>query len=159
MELETISRSSTNGRWGITVVVPSGVSLDTPQEGKLVSLGKVERHDTFRFLPDPGSGKWFMLGGDFDPIAGCKVVMKLDLQSWRSATLIVGGPFFAYKAHGYKRRGHTVVAYRDGQRVEVPAAVLAAMGVIPVEEKEVDVETPPLTSSLRDALIKAGLSS
>ena len=157
-EITEIKRAtSNNGRWGIVIVGPKGLSIDEPQEGRLVSLGVIEGHHTFQFFSEPGSSKWYLVRGDLTPLAGCEVVKSEDLQSSYYATLLVGGEFFAFRSYGRKRRSSTITCYYRGQRVDVPATVLAAMGLVPCTIEEVNTEAPPLTSALADTLTKAGL--
>ena len=158
-EVAEIARgTSTNGRWGIKVVGPKGLSLGKPQEGRLMSLGKIAGHDTFKFIPEPGSGKWYMVGEDLVPLAGCEVVCKRDIQSSCFCTLLVGGEFIAVKSRGYKGRSSSVTCYACGEEIKAPTAVLAAMGLIPCAAvEEVPAAAPPLPSPLAEALTKAGL--
>jgi len=154
---EIAGGTSTNGRWGIKMVGPKGLSLGKPQEGQLVSLKKIEGHDTFKFIPEPGSGKWYMVGEDLVPLAGCEVVCKRDLQSSSTCTVLVGGKFIAVKSRGYKGRSSSVTCYACGEEIKAPAAVLAAMGLIPCTIEKVSATAPPLPSPLAEALAKAGL--
>lgn len=150
--------TSTNGRWGISVVGPKGLSLRDPQEGRLTSLGTIEGHDTYRFTPVPGCGQWVLVGGDLSPVVGCTVVASRDLQSSATCTIIAGGEFFAVTSYGYKGRSSTTTCYHRGQLLNAPASVLAAMGLIPCTVEEVQAVAPPLPSPLAEALAKAGLA-
>jgi len=152
--MKEIKCSSTNGRWGLTIVHEDGVKF--PAKGILDSLGKIEGHDTFQFTADE-NGDWIVLGGDLEPVSGCKIISKMGLQSNDYVTLLSGGKFLAYKSFGYKGRSENLVAMKDGVEVKLPASVLAAMGIIPCEKTAVDTEPPALNSSLADALKKAGL--
>jgi putative CRISPR-associated protein (TIGR02620 family) len=157
--VELVHTSSTNGRWGLVVVGPKGCDIHHPQEGRMESLGKIEGHHTFQFTPEVGSGQWFLVGGDLEPIngAGASVVCKVSLQSSNEATIIVGGEFFAVKSYGYKRRRSEIVCYLKGQKMLVPAAILASMGLIPCTVEAVNETAPKLESGLASALKAAGL--
>lgn len=155
---EIAGGTSTNGRWGIKVVGPEGVSLRSPQEGKLSALGTIEGHKTFQFIPEPGCGQWVIVGGELTPLAGCEVVVKEDLQSSTYCTVLVGGEFFAVTSWGYKGRSSTTTCYYRGQEIKAPAAVLAVMGIIPCTQEPVQTLAPALPSPLAAALAAAGLS-
>lgn len=153
--MKELKNTSTNGRWGLTVVVPNEFE-GFPAKGSLDYLGQIEGHETYQFDPDP-RGQWIELVGDAKPLAGCEIVRQEDLQSSNVVTLLIGGDFYAYKSFGYKRRKVNVVARKDGQSIELPASVLAAMGIIPAERQKVEAEAPPLNNQLKSALEKAGL--
>jgi hypothetical protein len=157
-QLEVIATAtSTNGRYGVQVVGPKDISIHTPQEGKLVSLGKIDGHHTYQFNPVVGSGQWVLFGGDLSPVVGCTVVIQEDLQSSTSCTLIVGGNFFAVTSYGYKHRSSHNTCYHNGKEVVVSTAVMAAMGLIPCNQHEVVVDIPQFDSPLKAALLAAGL--
>ena len=151
--------TSTNGRWGLTVVHPNDVDITAaPVEGELESLGSIEGHKTFVFTPKAGTGRWYILEGDTECLAGCKIVTRVGLQSFREATLLVLRPFAAYKRFGYRRRSSRIIAWRKGEPVELPPSVMAAMGLIPAERKRIDVEPPALDGALAEALKKSGVT-
>ena len=156
--VEIIKETSTNGRWGLVVLGPGGCNLYAPQEGRLESLGTIEGRETYRFTPEVGSGQWFMVGGDLEPVAGASVVCNVSLQSSNEATIILGGEFFAVKSYGYKRRSSTLTCYVKGQEVKASAAVLASMGVIPCTVEAVNEAAPKLESGLATAIKAAGLA-
>lgn len=158
--MKNFSHSSQNGRWGLAVVAPDDCDIDrSPAEGSLVSLGKIEGLDTYEFLPGK-TGQWIKIFEDAVPIVGAVVVKGHDLQGGNTATLVAMGPFAALKLYGYKRRSSSVVAYKNGKQVDLPAAVMAAMGLIPCEREVVQVEIPPVEEGpLAAALRKAGLAS
>jgi hypothetical protein len=155
MKRELLKETSQNGRYGVAIVGEEGISF--PAEGKLVSLGSIAGHDTFEFLPDNG-GQWIVIGSDLEPIVGCAAVLNMGLQGAKSVTILVCGEFSAYKDHGYSRRGHEVICRSRGKRIDVPASVLAAMGILPCEREEVRVEIPALDSPLAAALKAAGIA-
>ena len=66
-----------------------------------------------------------------------------DLQSSRGVSLLLLGPQAVVEHHGYKRRSSRVVAYVAGVRTDIPGTVLAAMGLLQVEDEVVPVEPPP----------------
>lgn len=131
---------STNGRWGIAVLGPEGTRL--PAQGRLMDLGEVAQIRTFRFVPDDSSGQWVWAGDDAEVVAGARVVADVGLQSHRRATVIIMGPEAIIRSYGYKRRSESIVAFVNGQEQEIPAQVLASMGLIPGVEA-VEVEPPP----------------
>lgn len=155
--VELVHASSTNGRWGLIIIGPKGRDIHTPQEGRLESLGALEGRETYRFTPEVGSGQWFMVGGDLEPVAGASVVCNVSLQSSNEATIILGGEFFAVKSYGYKRRSSHLTCYFKGQEIKASAAVLASMGLVPCTVKEVQEAAPKLESALAAALKGAGL--
>ena len=48
-------------------------------------------------------------------------------------------------------------AIKDGVRIKLPATVMAAMGLIPVENKPVEIKVPAIDSPIAEALRKAGI--
>jgi hypothetical protein len=151
---EVFREVSTNGRWGLAIVAETKVSW--PAKGRLTLLGTFEGIKTYKFVADE-NGQWIYVGGDLVPIAGAKVVDSESLQSNGDATIIVGGDFFVIRSFGYKRRRSEIMAYKDGARIKLPATVMAAMGLIPTENKPVEVEIPAIESPIAEALRKAGI--
>lgn len=151
---ELMRKTSQNGRWGLSVVGPEGTTF--PAEGRLVSLGDIEGHQTFEFCPAE-TGQWVVVGGDLEPIQGCTAVAEVGLQGGSCVSVLVCGEFAAYRRYGYKRRGQDVVCLHRGQAVDVPASVLAAMGILPCYREEVVVENPALSGALAAALKAAGI--
>ena len=147
---------STNGRWGLQIVGPKGMSLSTPKKGRLFSIGKIDGKQVYKFNPDE-SGRWFLAGDDLEPVEGCEVVQKMDLQSNDCITIIAGGDVFAVKSYGYKRRSATTCLYKDGVQIDIPAPVMLALGLIPNEYKEVETTSTPLSEVMSAALKKAGI--
>lgn len=151
---EVFRAVSTNGRWGLVVVAET--KTDFPAKGRLTLLGTFEGVKTFKFTADE-SGQWIYVGGDLDPIAGAVVVDSMSLQSGNYATIIAGGDFFVIKDYGYMRRSSSIIAFKDGARINLPVTVMAAMGLIPAENKPVEVEIPAIESPIAEALKKAGI--
>ena len=151
---EVFKAISTNGRWGLAVVAETKVIF--PAKGKLTLLGTFEGGKTFKFTGDE-SGQWIYVGGDLVPIAGAAVVESESLQSGNHATIVAGGDFFVVKDYGYMRRRSEILAFKDGVRIKLPATVMAAMGLIPAENKPVVVEIPTIESPIAEALRKAGI--
>ena len=151
---EVFRAISTNGRYGLAVVAETKVTF--PTKGKLTALGTFEGVKTFKFNADE-NGQWVYVGGDLVPIAGAAVVESESLQSGNHATIIAGGGFFVIKDYGYMRRRSEILAFKDGARVKLPATVMAAMGLIPAENKPVEVEIPAIESPIAEALRKAGI--
>ena len=148
--------TSTNGRWGLTIVGDVADDFRFPAKGVLTDMGTIEGHRTFKFAADE-NGRWVDVASDVKLLAGCAEVCSMSLQSGDRATLLVGGDFFAYISYGYKRRSQTVVAYSHGKTVNLPAAVMAAMGLITCTTEVVQVEPPPVESPIADALKRAGI--
>lgn len=151
---EVFKAISTNGRYGIAVVAETKVTF--PAKGKLTLLGTFEGVKTYKFTADEG-GQWFYVGGDLVPIAGAVVVDSESLQSGNHATVIAGGDFFVVKDYGYARRRSEIMAFKDGARIKLPATVMAAMGLIPAENKPVEIKVPAIDSPIAEALRKAGI--
>jgi hypothetical protein len=55
--------TSTNGRWGLTIVGDVADDFSFPAKGRLIDMGEIERHKTFQFVPDE-SGHWIDLAGE-----------------------------------------------------------------------------------------------
>ena len=145
---------STNGRWGLAVVAEEKVTF--PAKGKLALLGTFEGVKTYKFTADEG-GQWFYVGGDLVPIVGSVVVDSESLQSGNHATIVAGGEFFVIKDYGYMRRRSEILAYKNGVRIKLPATVMAAMGLLPAENKPIAVEVPTIDGPIAEALRKAGI--
>jgi hypothetical protein len=132
---------STNGRWGLTIVGPEGTRF--PAEGALRHVGKVAGMETFEFLPGE-TGQWIFPTGDVTVHGGATVVKTVYLQSNEECNLLVLGQEAVVEHYGYKRRGSRIVAYVRGVETDIPAAVLAAMGLLKVENGgSIKVEPPP----------------
>lgn len=151
---ELIRKTSQNGRYGVVIVGPDGTKF--PAEGKLFSLGKIEGHKTFEFSPEQ-TGEWVVVGSDLEPIQGCATIVAQDLQGGQGVAVMVCGEFAAMRSYGYKRRQENIHCLHNGQWVNVPASVLAAMGVIPCEREEVKSDIPELSGTLAAALKAAGI--
>ena len=152
---EVFRAISTNGRYGLAVVAETKVTF--PAKGRLTLLGTFEGVKTFKFDADE-NGQWIHVGGDVVPVAGAVVVESESLQSGNHATIIAGGDFFVIKDYGYMRRRSEILAFKDGARIKLPATVMAAMGLIPAENKPVVVEIPAIESPIAEALRKAGIA-
>ena len=151
---EVFKAVSTNGRWGLAIVAEAKVTF--PAKGRLTLLGTFEGIKTLKFTADE-NGQWIYTGGDIVPVTGAVVVDSESLQSGNHATIIAGGDFFVVKDYGYMRRRSEIIAFKDGTRIKLPATVMAAMGLIPAENKPVVVEVPEIESPIAEALRKAGI--
>lgn len=149
---EVFKDVSTNGRSGLAIVAESEVSF--PAKGRLVLLGTFEGVKTFKFEAAQ-DGKWFYVGGEIEAVSGAVVVESAYMQSNNYATIIAGGDFFVIRSFGYKRRSSNIRAFNNGVEIELPATVMAAMGLIPAENKPVVVEIPAIESPIAEALRKA----
>lgn len=145
---------STNGRHGLAVVAETKVEF--PAKGELALLGTFEGIKTFKFTAAE-SGQWFHVGGDLVPVAGAVVVESESLQSGNHATIVAGGDFFVVKDYGYARRRSEILAFKDGARIKLPATVMAAMGLMPVETKPIEIKVPDIESPIAEALRRAGI--
>lgn len=146
MNKKEIRKTSTNGRWGMTVIMPDSDSGIYPVEGKLLDYGVIDGHRTFEIVPEEGTGKWYGIFGDIECISGCTIIHQEDLQSSCYATLIVGSETFIIRGYGYKRRGSNISVFRAGKQVEVSSAQLAVMGLLPGNTgKEVEIDPPKNT--------------
>ena len=155
MELKELFKAiSTNGRWGLAVVGKEGITF--PAKGKLIHLGEVEGISTYKFEEDE-QGVWILpCAAKMKPVAGATVVEAMGLQSGRAATIVAGGDFFAVEKFGYKDRDSEILAFSEGQELELPATVMVAMGLLPAQKKEkVNVEIPPINNALAEAFKKA----
>jgi hypothetical protein len=79
------------------------------------------------------------------------------LQSGNHATIVAGGDFFVIRSFGYKRRSSSIRAFNNGVEIKLPATVMAAMGLIPTENKPVEVKIPAIESPIAEALRRAGI--
>ncbi len=158
--LQEIQKTSTNGRYGITIVCDNTQADDVyrmiPVKGALKSLGNIQGHDTYQIVP---GDNWIVFDNDAEIIVGAVIVKQEYLQSNNSATLIVGGDFFAIRRYGYKRRDNDIVVFQNGQKIDCPPTILVAMGVLPGKIEDVVVEIPALSGALQDALQVAKLTS
>jgi hypothetical protein len=144
---------STNGRYGLAVVAEKKVVF--PAKGKLTLLGTFEGVKTFKFDADE-NGQWIYVGGEIEAVSGAVVVDSESLQG-NHATIVAGGDFFVIRSFGYKRRSSSIRAFNNGVEIKLPATVMAAMGLIPAENKPVVVEIPAIESPIAEALRKAGI--
>ncbi len=151
---EVFRAISTNGRWGLAIVAETKVVF--PAKGVLTRLGTFEGLKTFKFTAAE-DGQWIYVGGDLVPVAGAATVESESLQSGNHATIVAGGEFFVVKDYGYMRRRSEILAFKDGARIKLPATVMAAMGLIPAENKPVEIKVPAIESPIAEALRKAGI--
>lgn len=151
---EVFKAISTNGRYGIAIVAEAKVTF--PAKGALALLGTFEGIKTFKFTASE-EGQWFYVGGDLVPVVGATVVESESLQSGNHATIVAGGDFFVVKDYGYMRRRSEILAFRNGARIKLPVTVMAAMGLIPAENKPVEVKVPEIESPIAEALKRAGI--
>jgi len=151
---EVFKAISTNGRYGLAVVAETKVEF--PAKGALTLLGTFEGIKTYKFTAAE-DGHWVYVGGDLVPVAGAAVVDSESLQSGNHVTIVAGGEFFVIKDYGYMRRRSEILAFKDGARIKLPATVMAAMGLIPAENKPVEVKVPEIESPIAEALKRAGI--
>ena len=165
-EMQESHWSSTNGRWGLTIISPNKIQEGQPFFGRLTDLGKVAGFRTFS-VQEPGeSGAspdecgWFVVVGDGQPLVGATRIESLDLQSSNSVNLFsIAAKFAAIKTFGYKGRSSHVSAWVNGESLDLSPQMMAAMGLIPADGHVVQVEPDPvLPDALQSALMKAGLA-
>jgi hypothetical protein len=137
---ELFCARSTNGRWGMAVVGPEGVKF--PAQGSLSHVGKVAGVQTYEFIPGE-TGQWVLVAEDCKVHGGATVVESMSLQSSAVTTLLVLGEEAVIEHYGYKRRSSRVVAYHKGAEVDIPATVLAAMGLVQAGGEVVEIAPPP----------------
>jgi len=152
MKKEIFSARSTNGRWGLAVVGPQGTTF--PAQGSLRHIGKVAGTVTYEFVPGE-TGTWVMTAEDVTVHGGATVVDCMDLQSSRTVSLLLLGPEAVIEHHGYKRRSSRIVAYVNGAEADIPATVLAAMGLLKADGEEVAIEPPPALNGAMAAAFAA----
>ena len=144
---EIWSESSTNGRWGLSIVAPEGVEL--PQwsspllEGGIVPLGTVGGVETFRFVPGETGTYILATRQGIKAHGGATVMACRDMQSGSMASIVVLGQEAVVEMIGYKGRSSTISAYIGGVRKPIPASVLLAMGLVQSESGSAAVFTPP----------------
>lgn len=137
---ELFSARSTNGRWGLAVVGPDDATL--PAQGSINHIGRVAGVDTYVFTP--GETKtWVLTSGEVTAHGGATVVAMLDLQSSDWASIVLLGPEAVVESHGYKRRSSSFSAFLNGEKVDIPAPVLLAMGLIAPRAEVAEVPPPP----------------
>lgn len=167
----TVTHRSTNGRWGVQVVLPEGVEdLSTPFRGRVQSLGRAGGLNCFAVQPPtpeseqhplrPEPETYVLMGDDLSPVEGCVVVHREDLQSNDYCTILLLQPGAIWRNYGYKRRRCTIyMLAQDGSVVTPPPAVLLAAGLMqPTTDSVIEVPAvPPLPSSLAEAMRRAGL--
>lgn len=137
---ELFSAISTNGRWGLVVVGPEGVEF--PAQGSLRHVGNVAGMTTYEFLPGD-TGTWVLPAGDVKVHGGATLIARESLQSYQVASLLLLGPQAVIEQYGYKQRSSRIVAYINGEVVEIPGTVLAAMGLLQADGEIAVVEPPP----------------
>lgn len=132
---------ATNGRTGLAVVGPAATAW--PAEGALRPVGRAAGVDTWAI--EPGQTQTWVLPvlGAVRVHGGATVVATEGLQSGREATLLLLGREAVVEIFGYDRRDSRVAAYVDGVERDIPAPVLAAMGLLKAGGKLVEVAPPP----------------
>ena len=138
---ELFAATSTNGNYGIALVGPEGTTF--PAEGSIKHLGKVAGMATYEFTPGE-TETWIYVGGDVQVRGGATVVASEDLQSSRFASILLLGPEAIIETYGYKGRGTCIEAYVRGIRTDIPATVLAALGLIEAEGEIIAIAPPPV---------------
>jgi hypothetical protein len=152
------SKKSTNGRWGISLVA-SGLDEDAlkrPIQGTIRHLGNVAGFDTWEVSPCE-SGEWYWLADDVEVVGGAVVLSEMGLQSNGQATLMRLSAEAVVKSYGYKRRSSRYVALVNGERRDIPDAVLAAMGLVQgsgVREADSLPKPEPLQGAMAAAFAK-----
>lgn len=155
--MKTYSKRSTNGRWGIQVLHPEGINMETPQEGTLTSLGTSAGMTCFKFEPGQ-TGTWVIAGDDMNPVAGCEAVVHMDLQSSDYVSILVCRNFAVWKEYSYKRRSAQFWMLKDGKANYAETAILLDAGIVkPAQAPEKVPEPAPFDNAFEAALRKAGL--
>lgn len=140
---EIFKELSTNGRWGLAVVGEEGTQF--PAEGSVRPVGRAAGIQTFELVPG-NTGTWVLpvSGGGIKIHGGATLVAQEELQSNGVAALLLMGPEAVIEIYGYKRRSSRVVAFIEGRETDIPAPVLATMGLLQVEPpKATEIPPPP----------------
>ncbi len=157
---EVWKKTSTNGRWGVSVVCDQKIEEDSSLiQGTVKHLGKVEGHEVFQLIPSQEK-TWVLLGDDVAVLSGGTVIYKTGLQSSRVATIALLSSQAVIETSGYKGRSSHISCLIEGEEKHIPASCLLAMGLIKGDEGEViKVEAPPaIESNMLAALKSAGLA-
>jgi hypothetical protein len=151
------TKSSTNHRWGISLVGDlAEVDLMRPVQGTIKHLGTVAGFDTWEVLPGH-TGEWYWLTGDVEVVGGAVVLSQMGLQSNGEANLLRLTAEAVVKTYGYKRRSARYSALINGEGKDIPDAVLAAMGLVQGENVRQAEELPkpePLKGAMASAFAK-----
>jgi len=146
---ELWKKVSQNGRRGLALVGPdlavlprTADSATVLGEGALRPVGVVAGVATFEFVPGT-TGTWVAVAGDCKVHGGATVAAEEDLQGGSNASILLLAPEAVVEHYGYKRRGSHVVAYVHGCEQDIPATVLAAMGLVAVDGTVAEVAPPP----------------
>jgi len=131
---------SQNGSRGLAVVGPAGTTF--PCQGSVRRIGLAGGIVTYQFYPSDDFS-WLMIGEDAVVHGGASVVHTIDLQGGNFATLLLLGKQAVIEHYGYKRRTSKIIAYREGEELDIPGSVLMAMGLVVSEGGSDTVEQPP----------------
>ena len=156
MDKSAFNRRSQNGRTGIDIVAPEGVTFKhgIPVRGWVYKLGVRDGVHCYRFAADNTAPQWVVVFTE-NAVAkdNAEVVEKRDLQGGNAVTLVILGPTASVKEIGYKGRNTTTHYYFEGSPIKLsPAEALVAEG----EYEEPAPVAPPASGALADAFRRAG---
>lgn len=166
---EAFVEYSINGRWGVSIVSADfdKVEYGKPVQAAITRLGKVEGRDVLRF-DATDKPQWAVVLGDAKPLAGASEVLSMGLQSSQYVTVLLLSETAIVKTYGYKGRSSSISCYQQGKRVEIPASVLLALGLVEAANEPEEVPPPPsfgdtisqpeLRGALAEALLAAGFA-
>ncbi|MBR5950704.1 MAG: hypothetical protein IKZ87_04645 [Actinomycetaceae bacterium] len=166
---EIFCERSTNGRWGVSIVSHDFDEIKYGQavQATVTKLGRIEGRDVLR-LDKTDKPQWVLVLGDSKPLAGASVALGMGLQSGSYVTVLLLSETAIVKTYGYKGRSSSVTFYQKGERANIPASVLLALGLVEGKEEPEEVPPPPAfeeafvceetRSALAEALITAGLA-
>lgn len=139
---------STNGRSGLSVVGDVD-EIVFPARGSLEYIGCVSGIEVFKFIQDEKQNTWVLpfSGHGVHVHGGATLVKEMYLQSENYASLLLLGQKSVVEIYGYKRRGSNIKVFIEGKEVHVPTSVLAAMGLVEVENKVMVIEQPSALST------------
>lgn len=141
---------SVNGRWGIDIVGPTGTIF--PAEGNLRHLGYIAGVSTYVFTPGD-TGQWVLPTEDVTVHCGASIVETMGIYSDYYVTVLLLGPEAVVEHHDNNRS--EIRAYVRGVKQNVPAAVLAAAGLVKTEGEVIEITPPPPLEGALAAAFKA----
>lgn len=157
---EIFSARSTNGRWGVAVVTAQDIAPrpGQPIPGRLVPLGQKSGMTVFMLEEAAAFEYVVIVDADASSRVGAATVYREDLQSNRYATLLHVREGGVWEVYGYKRRGSSLCAIVEGERVPLSPAVALALGLVPPDRPPAEPyvpHAPEVPSAFASALAAA----
>jgi len=155
--------TSTNGRWGLDILVPNEEirnSLEANKtvlpEGRIEDLGRISNRKVLRFTPELGVNTWLTF--EDEAINGGIRVAHESLQSNQEVTVLLLGPIAITQSWGYKGRSTCITLWKKGVAEKLSEAQLLGLGLIEPSEAGTDVHSPPeIEGPMAEQLRKLGL--